>query len=65
MAYATEMFDRHQVSEETYRMAIDQFGPRWLTELSTMMGYDTLLAYNANSFQIDLPEGGPEPVLPV
>ena len=30
-----------------------------------MMGYYTLLAYNANSFEIDLPEGGSEPVLPV
>ena len=63
--YATGMFDRHRVSPETFQKAMDQFGPRWLTELSTMMGYYTLLAYNANSFEIDLPEGGPEPVLPI
>jgi 4-carboxymuconolactone decarboxylase len=65
VAYATEMFNVHRVSAETYQRAIDQFGPRWLTELSTMMGYYTLLAYNANSFEIDLPEDGPEPTLPV
>ena len=65
VAYATEMFNVHRVSAETYQRAIDQFGPRWLTELSTMMGYYTLLAYNANSFEIDLPEDGPEPALPV
>lgn len=65
VAYATEMFNNHRVSAETYQRAIDQFGPRWLTELSTMMGYYTLLAYNANSFEIDLPAGGTEPVLPV
>ena len=65
VAYATEMFNHHRVSDATFRTALKEFGPRWLTELSTMMGYYTLLAYNANSFEIDLPEGGPEPVLPV
>ena len=65
VGYATEMFNHHRVSEGTFRTALDQFGSRWLTELSTMMGYYTLLAYNANSFEIDLPEGGPEPILPV
>ena len=65
MAYATEMFNNHRVSQVTFQTALHQFGARWLTELSTMMCYYTLLAYNANSFEIDLPEGGPEPVLPV
>ena len=63
--YATEMFNDHKVSQATFQTALDQFGARWLTELSTMMGYYTLLAYNANSFEIDLPEGGPEQALPV
>ena len=65
VAYANEMFNNHKVSQATFQTALDQFGARWLTELSTMMGYYTLLAYNANSFEIDLPEGGTEPVLPV
>ncbi len=65
VAYATEMFNDHRVSEATFQAALAQFGPRWLTELSTMMGYYTLLAYNANLFEIDLPEGGSEPVLPI
>ena len=65
VAYANEMFNAHKVSQTTFQTALDQFGARWLTELSTMMGYYTLLAYNANSFEIDLPEGGTEPVLPV
>ena len=30
-----------------------------------MMSYHTVLAYNADSFEIDLPEGSPKPVLPV
>ncbi len=65
VAYATEMFNHHRVSEETSQAALDQFRPQWLTELMTMMGYYTLLVYNANSGEIDLPEGGPEPLLPV
>jgi 4-carboxymuconolactone decarboxylase len=63
--YATEMFNNHRVSAEVYQRAVDQLGTRWLIELTTMMGYYTTLAYNANSFEIDLPEGGPEPALPV
>ena len=65
VAYATEMFNNHRVSPDTYRAATEQIGTRWLVELTTMMGYYTTLAYNANSFEIDLPEGGPEPELPV
>ncbi len=65
VGYSTEMFNNHRVSSETYQNAVQQIGTRWLVELTTMMGYYTTLAYNANSFEIDLPEGGPEPVLPV
>ncbi len=65
VAYAHEMFNDHRVSEATYRNAVEQIGTRWLVELTTMMGYYTTLAYNANSFEIDLPDDGPEPVLPV
>jgi len=65
VAYATELFNTHRVSAPTFKAALEQFGTRWLTELATMMGYYTLLSYNANSFEIDLPEGGAEPELPV
>ena len=65
VAFATEMFNNHRVGPETYQRAIDQFGPRWLTELASMMGYYTLLAYNVNSFEVEPPEEGPEPLLPV
>ena len=65
VAYATEMFNNHRVSAEIYQRAVEQIGTRWLVELTTMMGYYTTLAYNANSFEINLPDDGPEPVLPV
>ena len=63
--YANELFTTHKVSQATFDTALALFGAQRLTELTTMMGYYTLLAFNANAFQIDLPSGGAEPVLPV
>ena len=62
--YVTELFRDHKVSDETFQAALDQFGALGLTELTTLMGYYTTLAFNANSFQIDTPEGE-EPKLPI
>ena len=63
--YGTEFFKTHKVSQETFQAALGQFGARGLTELTTLMGYYALLAFNANAFQIDLPEPRTEPVLPI
>ena len=63
--YATELFTNHKVSQATFETALVQFGAQRLTELTTMMGYYTLLAFNANAFEIDLPSDGEEPLLPV
>ena len=62
--YARELFNNHRVTEATFQAAIDQFGALALTELTTLFGYYTLLAFNANSFDIDVPDGA-EPKLPI
>ena len=62
--YVTEVFQNHRVQDGTWQAAVDQFGPLGVTELTTLMGYYTMLAFNANAFQIDTPDGG-EPKLPV
>ena len=36
-------------------------GARGVTELSTLLGYYSLLAFNANAFEIDVPEGERKP----
>ena len=41
-----------------------QLGALGLTELTTLMGYYSLLAFNANTFLIDVPDGA-EPKLPI
>lgn len=63
--YGMEFYKTHKVSEATFKAALEQFGPRGLAELTTLMGYYALLAFNANAFQIDLPEQTTEPLLPV
>ena len=62
--YVTEIFQNHRVQDATWQAAVDQFGPMGVTELTTLMGYYTMLAFNANAFQIDTPDGG-EPKLPI
>ena len=63
--YGTEFFTTHKVSQATFQAALDQCGAQGLTELTTLMGYYALLAFNANAFEIDLPAGRTEPVLPI
>jgi 4-carboxymuconolactone decarboxylase len=60
-----EFFRTHRVSDATFQAALQQFGPQGLTELTTLMGYYGLLAFNANTFAIDLPSSRTETVLPV
>lgn len=63
--YGTEFFKNHKVSQETFDAALSHLGARGLTELTTLMGYYAMLAFNANAFEIDVPQDGPEPLLPV
>ncbi len=62
--YAAELFNNHRVTEPTFQAAIDQLGALGLTELTTLFGYYSLLAFNANAFEIDVPDGA-EPKLPI
>ena len=63
--YGQEFYDTHRISQDTFDTALRLFGAQGLTELSTLMGFYALLAFNANAFEIDLPDDGYEPVLPV
>ena len=63
--YALECFKTHKVSQATFDAALNQLGALGVTELSTLIGYYSLLAFNANAFEIDVPEGGTESRLPI
>lgn len=63
--YGRELFRSHKVTDATFQAALKQLGRQGLTELTTLMGYYGLLAFNANAFAIDLPADKTEPVLPI
>jgi len=53
--YGREFFRTHQVSQATFDAALAQFGVRGLVELTNLMGYYALLAFNINAFGVGLP----------
>ncbi len=59
-----EFYRTHRVSDVTFQAAVEQFGVHGLTNLTNLMGYYALLAFNA-TFTIDLPAERTEPVLPI
>ena len=63
--YVQELFKTHKTSPATFQATLDHFGALGLTELTTLMGYYSLLALNANSFEIDIPAEGSEQRLPI
>lgn len=63
--YGQEFFRTHQVSQATFDAAKEKFGVRGLTELTNLMGYYALLAFNVNAFGAEPPTDGEEPLLPV
>jgi 4-carboxymuconolactone decarboxylase len=63
--YATEFFQTHKVSQQTFQAALNQFGAQHLTELTALMGHYAQTAFFLNAFEVQLPEQRSEPVLPV
>jgi 4-carboxymuconolactone decarboxylase len=60
-----EFFQTHRISQETFDVALEQFGPQGLVELTTLMGFYAMLAFNANAVDLGLPQEITEPPLPV
>jgi 4-carboxymuconolactone decarboxylase len=60
-----EFFQTHRVSQDTFDAALAQFGPQGLVELTTLMGFYAMLAFNANAVDLGLPQELTEPPLPV
>jgi 4-carboxymuconolactone decarboxylase len=60
-----EFFQTHRISQDTFDVALTQFGPQGLVELTTLMGFYAMLAFNANAVDLGLPQEISEPPLPV
>ena len=62
---ATEFFAGSKVSEGTFQAVHQQFGTQAIVELVTLMGYYAMLAFNANTIDLQLAHESEEPTLPV
>ncbi len=62
---ANEFFTGSKVSEETFQAVHQQFGTQAMVELVTLMGYYAMLAFNANTIDLQLDHQSDEPALPV
>ena len=58
-----EFFGTNRVNEATFNLALDQFGAQGVVELTTLMGFYAMLAFNANAVDLGLahPSGEPAP----
>ena len=62
--YVNDFYSTHRVSQDAFHAAMDQFGPQYLVELTSLMGHYAQTAFVLNAFEVELPEGTTEPVLP-
>lgn len=62
---ANEFFTDSKVSDETFQAVHQQFGTQAMVELVTLMGYYAMLAFNANTVDLQLAHESDEPALPV
>ncbi len=60
-----EFFLPHRVSQDTFQAALDQFGEQGFVELTTLMGFYAMLAFNANAVDLGLPHDLVEEPLPI
>ena len=63
--YGRELFRTHRVAQSVFDAALARFGPRGLTELTSLMGYYAMLAFNVNAFEVGMPEDLTEALLPI
>ncbi|MEO8539113.1 MAG: carboxymuconolactone decarboxylase family protein [bacterium] len=60
--FVTEYLDTRRVSDITYRRALDTLGERGVVDLIGVVGYYGLVSMTLNVFEVELPEGEPNPL---
>jgi 4-carboxymuconolactone decarboxylase len=63
--YGQEFYRTHHVSRGTFQEALEVFGTQGLTELTTLLGFYGMLAFNIIAFDVPLPDERSEPIMPV
>ncbi len=59
---ASEYYASHRVGAETYAQAVERLDEHGVVELVGVMGYYGLVAMTLNVFEMELPEGEPQPL---
>ena len=65
VGYGRDLFQTRRVGDENFKAILELFGAQGLVELTTLMGYYTMLAFNANAVELDVHGDGGEAPLPV
>jgi hypothetical protein len=60
-----ELFQSRRVRQETFQAVLNLLGAQGLVELTTLLGFYTMLAFNANAVDLGLPHQTTERPLPV
>ena len=55
IAYSNELLNYKSVTTETFNTLLNLLGRRGLVELTTLLGFYTMLAFNANAVDLQLP----------
>ena len=63
--YGQQFFRTRKVSQESFDAVVQHFGTNGATELTTLMGCYSMLAFNVNAFGVELPDNITEKPLPV
>lgn len=58
-------FQSNRIGQQTFDVALSHLGAQGLVELTTLMGFYAMLAFNANAVDLGVPVNPAEPPLPV
>jgi 4-carboxymuconolactone decarboxylase len=62
--FARELQMTGEIQEHTYSLVRDRWGPVGVVELTTLIGYYTLVSMTLNAHHIPLPDGATPPLPP-
>ncbi len=60
--FCQQVHKNHFVSDDVYATALDKFGEKALVELTSLIGYYTIVSMTLNVFNLDVPEGETPPL---
>lgn len=65
IAMGMDFFGTNRVSQQAFDVVLSHLGAQGLAELTTLMGFYAMLAFNANAVDLGVPANTAEPPLPV